>query len=91
MSGAINLTIVNNEEIIKISLVDEAPITVSFFNIALPDPRVTQALQGAQAAQAASQVILANVTNVQSNINDIIEDAVIEVSSSSIVNALIFG
>lgn len=91
MSELINLTIVNSDEIIRVSLIEETPITVSFFNIAFPDPRVTQALQGAQEAQAASEAVFQEVLNVQNNINDIIEEAVVEVASSSIVNALIFG
>lgn len=91
MSEMISLTIIDSEEIIKVSIIDETPITVSFFGISLPDPRVTQALLGAQAAQAATQAIFEQVVIIEENIDEIIAEAVANVAGSAIVNALIFG
>jgi hypothetical protein len=91
MSDMISLTLIDSEEIIKVSIINETPLTVSFYNISLPDPRVTQALLAAQAAQAATQAIYEQVVLIEQDIDGTIEEAVAEVAGSAIVNALIFG
>lgn len=65
MSGdVINLTVIENPEVINLTITEEGPIYVGFYNVALPDPRV--ALAVTQAQQAASDS-LTSANNSQSS------------------------
>lgn len=55
MSETINITVIDQDEPISITITEEAPINVNFYEIAVPDPRVSTARTEAIAAQAAAE------------------------------------
>jgi hypothetical protein len=94
VSESINLTITEQETVIEITITEENPITVNFFNIAIPDSRVMEALSDAE-AEAAAALASANASAasaVAAAASAIAAaDAEATANQNSIINALIFG
>lgn len=101
MSETINVTIENEEVPISITITEEAPFSVNFYEIALPDPSVAAAKVAAEAAQAAAgaanvlaQAAATSAATSLANIGPVVTIEVqnqLAVETKSLINALIFG
>lgn len=67
MSEAINLTVSSSDEVIRLTITEQDPVYVNFYNIAIPDTRVTQAVIDAEAAAAAAATSEANAAGSENN------------------------
>jgi hypothetical protein len=68
VSETINLTITEQETIIRVTIEEENPITVNFFDIARPDSTVIEAKNDAEAAATAAATSASNAATYLSSV-----------------------
>lgn len=93
-TGTINLTIIEAEEGISVTITENDPFLINFYEVALPDSRTVQAAQDAQEAESEAQDAQESAQAAQAAAEaaqDAAEAAVEEANQDSIINALIFG
>lgn len=82
MSETINLTITEQIEQINVTLTDELPINIGFYQVALPDPRVALARTEAEAAADRAEAAVASIAF--SSTQTIADSGTIDTTSSNI-------
>lgn len=75
MSEAIHLTVIEEVEVTKVSIIDETPINVNFYEVAVPDARIIQAVEAAQAAEEAAENAAILAQQAAENTNEAIDEA----------------
>lgn len=94
MSETINLTVTSADTKITVSMIEQNPLSVNFYELALPDARTTQARIDAQAAataSAASATASANSATSSATSASLAAASFQAAQENSIINALIFG
>lgn len=83
MSEAISITVTTQEDVFNVTVTEEAPISVNFYDIAVPDPRVAQAridaeeaADAALASQAIAEAAAITATEAVASIDTVVDPAV---------------
>lgn len=94
MSDAIYLTITETPSVTNLTITETAPLYINFYEVALPDARVTEERVAAQAAAVASEAsaVASGLSASASSLSAANAATSLQAATeNSIINALIFG